>query len=186
MRAYATLTACTAALAAVLLLPANGHGKTAASDKADPGATQFLKEAASGGMAEVKLGGLAEQRAASDDVKNFGKRMVNDHTKANEDLKRVAAEKNVTLPSDVDHKDKEVYDRLSKLSGKAFDRAYMDLMVKDHEQDVAEFEKAARSKDPAVQAFAERTLPTLKDHLTDAQQIAASGGERPGAHPTAH
>ena len=186
MRAYAILTTCTAALAAVLLLPATGHGKTAASGNTDPGATQFLKEAASGGMAEVKLGGLAEQRATSDDVKNFGKRMVNDHTKANDELKRVAAEKNVTLPSDIDHKEKAVYDRLSKLSGKKFDRAYIDEMVKDHQGDVAEFEKAARSKDPEVQAFAERTLPTLQDHLTDAQRIAASGAERTAAHPTAH
>jgi len=135
---------------------------------------QFIEHAAIGGMAEVKLGQLAQQKAASDEVKNFGKRMVDDHSKANDELKRLASKKHVTLPKDVGAKHKSVYERLSKLSGQEFDREFMDTMAKDHQEVVAEFEKAAKSSDPDVQAFASRTLPTLHAHLDSAQQIVSS------------
>jgi putative membrane protein len=101
----------------------------------------FAKEAAQGGMAEVKLGQLAEEKGSSDSVKSFGKRMVDDHSKAGDKLKEVASRENITLPTDISAKDQATYDRLSKLNGAAFDRAYARDMVKDHETDVMAFKK---------------------------------------------
>jgi putative membrane protein len=135
--------------------------------------TTFVKKAAEGGLAEVQLGQLAAQKASSPEVKKFGQRMVDDHTKANEQLKQVAAEKNIDLPQQLNAKDKATKARLEKLSGDQFDRAYMKDMVKDHQKDVAEFQKQAQTgKDPAIKNFAQQTLPTLQSHLQEAQQIA--------------
>src|SRR5437899_6655685 len=105
----------------------------------------WMTKAAQGGMAEVELGKLAQTQGSSDAVKQFGQRMVDDHTKANEELTRIAADKGITLPSGLDAKNQATKDRLSKLSGKDFDRAYMEDMVKDHRGDVAEFKKEAAS-----------------------------------------
>ena len=124
----------------------------------------WMTKAAQGGMAEVELGKLAQTNASSDAVKQFGQRMVDDHTKAGEELARIAADKGITLPTGLDAKDQATKDRLSKLTGKEFDRAYMQDMVKDHRTDVAEFKKeAASGKDPEVKAFASKTLPTLRN-----------------------
>src|SRR5213595_641025 len=99
---------------------------------------QFVTKAAQGGMAEVELGQLAQQRASSDKVKEFGKRMSDDHSKANEELKKIAAQKQITVPSSVNAQQRATIDRLSKLKGAQFDRMYMQNMVKDHKEDVAE------------------------------------------------
>ena len=99
--------------------------------------------------------------------------MVDDHSKANEELKQLASSKNVNLPNEVSAKDKMTKERLSKLSGESFDRAYMQDMVKDHKKDVADFSRESNSaKDPDVKQFASKTLPTLKDHLKEAEGIA--------------
>jgi len=140
----------------------------------------FVKEAAIGGMAEVELGRLAADKASSADVKKFGQRMVDDHSKANDELKMVAMNKNITLPTAVDAKHKATEDRLSKLSGDAFDRAYMREMVADHVKDVAAFKRESQAgRDADVKAFATKTLPTLQDHLQMArmtdQQVVRSG-----------
>ena len=133
----------------------------------------FLKKAAQGGLAEVELGQLATQKASSEEVKKFGQRMVDDHTKANEQLKQVAAEKKMDLPRTLAAKDKATKARLEKLSGEQFDKAYMRDMVKDHQKDVAEFEHESKmAKDPAIKSFAEQTLPTLREHLKEAEKIA--------------
>ena len=135
--------------------------------------TTFVKKAARGGLAEVELGKLATEKASSEDVKKFGQRMVDDHSKANDQLKQVASEEHITLPEGLSAKVKASTDRLEKLSGEQFDRAYMRDMVKDHKQDVAEFEHASKSAhDPAVKSFATQTLPTLQDHLKEAERIA--------------
>jgi putative membrane protein len=133
---------------------------------------QFLKEAADGGMAEVELGQLAADKASSPEVKQFGERMVKDHSQANDQLKQLASQKGVTLPSSPSKKMQAKKDKLSKLSGDAFDRAYMADMVKDHKKDVAEFQRESTSgQDPDVKQFASQTLPTLKDHLKEAQSV---------------
>ena len=168
---FATLGA---AVAAMLL--ASPAGLRAAETKhhhaANPSSpTAFIKEAGAGGMAEVQLGNLAVERASSEDVKNFAKRMVDDHTKVGDDLQKVAQKKNVTLSKELDAKHKALYDRLAKLSGKEFDRAYMEAMLADHRADVAAFQRETKSSDADVRDFATRSLPTLEQHLASAEQI---------------
>ncbi len=131
----------------------------------------FVKEAAIVGMAEVEFGNLAKDKASSADVKQFGERMVTDHGKANDELKQWAQQKNVTLPTELDAKHKATLDRLSKLSGDTFDKAYMRDMVSDHEKDVAAFKKqSASAHDPDLKAWVSKTLPTLEDHLKMAHE----------------
>jgi putative membrane protein len=144
---------------------------------------EFVKEAAVGGMAEVEMGKLAADKASSDEVKKFGERMVEDHGKANDELKTLAQNKNITLPTSLDAKHKATLDRLSKLSGESFDRAYMQEMVKDHKKDVNEFRTESKSgKDPDVKAWAAKTLPTLEEHLKlaqDANKAVGTSGSMP-------
>ena len=146
--------------------------------EAGPGTSQagdqhFIKEAASGGMAEVELGQLAADKASSPEVKQFGERMVKDHSQANDQLKQIASQKGVTLSNSLSKKDQATKDKLSKLNGDAFDRAYMSDMVKDHKMDIAQFQRESSSgKDPDVKQFASQTLPTLKDHLKQAETVS--------------
>jgi len=119
----------------------------------------FMRKAAKGGMMEVAMGRLAEQDAQSDDVKSFGKRMVADHSKANNELKSVAEQKGVKLPT------KEPSEKWTS------DKAYMDMMVKDHEKDLAEFQEAAKTaSDPDVKKFAEDTAKVVQEHLDLAKE----------------
>jgi len=144
-------------------------GQLAGADQA------FLKEAATGGLMEVELGRLATEKASSPEVKQFGQRMVDDHGKANQELATIAQQKNVQVPTELTGKAKGDYDRLSKLSGEQFDRAYMQLMVRDHRKDVSDFRKQSTSaKDADVKSFASQTLPTLEDHLKMAEQTQSS------------
>jgi putative membrane protein len=137
----------------------------------------FVKKAAEGGLAEVELGNLAKDKASSPDVKQFGDRMATDHGKANDQLKDWAQKENVTLPTALTAKDKATRDRLSKLSGDAFDKAYMQEMVKDHQKDVTEFQKESKAaKDADLKAWAGQTLPTLQDHLKMARDTASKVG----------
>ncbi|MCU1257916.1 MAG: outer membrane protein [Bryobacterales bacterium] len=132
----------------------------------------FVAEAASGGMAEVELGKLATQKASDQRVKQFGQKMVDDHSKANDELKEIAAKENIPIPSTMNAKDKATVDKLSALSGPAFDRAYMKDMVADHKKDVAAFQKEANTgKDEAIKGFASKTLPILQEHLKLAEDI---------------
>ena len=147
--------------------------------------TLFVKHAAKGGLAEVELGQLAADHASSEEVKKFGQRMVTDHGKANDELKSLAQQKNITLPTEIDAADKALHDRLSKLSGAAFDRAYMQHMLADHRKDVNEFKhESTAGKDPDVKAWASKTLPTLEEHLKQAQDttkaVGTSGTARTG------
>ena len=127
---------------------------------------EFVMKAAIGGMAEVAGGQTATQNASNADVKAFGQRMVTDHSKANDELKQLATTKGLALPTAPDAEHQKKLDELSKKTGKAFDKAYMDDMVKDHEEDVAEFQKQSTSaQDPDLKSWAAKTLPTLQDHL---------------------
>jgi len=161
----------TAAAAAVLTLSVPGVSQTSLS-AAD---SKFVREAAAGGAAEVELGKVAEEKATNEKVKEFGRRMVQDHSKAGDELKTLAAKKGVTVPSGPDAKSKAVMTKLSALSGPAFDKAYMKNMVADHEKDVAEFRKEANSgQDADIKQWAATTLPTLEEHLKIAKD--AYGG----------
>jgi putative membrane protein len=164
-------------LAVTLLLTAAAHAQTGSSDRMKSGSDMvpmadqhFMMKAAQGGMAEVELGKLATQNASSQAVKDFGQKMVDDHSKANDELKGLAGRKNITLPTSPDAKDQATNDRLSKLTGAAFDRAYMRDMVADHKKDVADFQKEAMTgADPDVKTWASNILPTLQGHLQMAQ-----------------
>lgn len=146
-----------------------GTSNLASSDR------EFLVDAAHGGTAEVALGKLADEKASSPEVKQFAQRIVEDHGRANAELKTLARSKDITLSDDLDAAHKATKDRLEKLSGAAFDRAYMQEMVQDHEKDVREFRKQAQSaQDPDVKAWAAKTLPTLEEHYRLAQQASRS------------
>jgi putative membrane protein len=168
------------------------HHSMSPADNATSGSSQlsamdkhFIRKAAEGGLAEVELGKLATQKASSDEVKKFGQRMVDDHSKANDQLKQLAQQKGVDLPTQPDAKDKATKSRLEKLSGEQFDKAYMQDMVKDHTKDVSEFKKESTSaKDPDVKNFASQTLPTLQDHLKEAKSIAPKENKQASAKPS--
>lgn len=146
-----------------------GAGALSATDK------KFVTEAAQGGMEEVKLGNLALKNAQDTDVKSFGQHMVEDHSKANEELAGLAKSKHVTLPADVKPSDKALYNRLAKLHGRAFDKLYISEMVKDHKKDVGEFQHASTAcHDAELKAWAGKTLPTLEHHLQMAQDRQAA------------
>ena len=151
----------------------NSMAGTSSSHKLTSADRLFVKKAAEGGLAEVQLGQLATEKASSPEVKQFGQRMVDDHSKANDKLKQVASDEGVTVPDKLNAKDAATKARLEKLSGKTFDRAYMHDMVLDHTKDVSEFRMESKNaKDPAVKNFATETLPTLESHLKDAKSIA--------------
>jgi len=140
--------------------------------------SHFAREAASGGMSEVELGRLAVERATNSSVKAFGQRMVDDHSKANVELQQIASQAGIALPGQIDAKEKQTYAKLAALSGAAFDRAYIDDMVKDHKADIAAFEKASRaSGDSPIKKFATDKLPTLREHLKMAEEAQASLGK---------
>ncbi len=144
----------------------SGQNNLSAADK------KFMNEAARGGLAEVQLGQLASQRGSSTAVKQFGQQMVQDHTKANTQLKQLATQKGVTLPTTVGTANLKVKQQLSKLSKTSFDKAYLNNQIKDHVKDVTLFQGEAQGgQDPDVKAFAAQTLPIIQDHLQMAKSI---------------
>ena len=132
---------------------------------------KFIMETGQGGMMEVELAKLAVDKASNEEVKQFAQRLVDDHTKANDELMALASQKGVTIP----HDEKAMMkgkDKLSKLSGADFDREFISLMVKDHTKEVKEFEDVStKAKDTDVKDWAAKTLPTLREHLQMARDI---------------
>lgn len=125
----------------------------------------FAKQAAMGGMAEVKLSQLAMDRASSTEVKTFARRMVEDHSKANTELKQIAEKQKLVLPEKLDGKHQKAYDKLSKMSGADFDHEYMKTMMSDHDETVAKFkDESLYGQDPALKSFAMKTLPVIEKH----------------------
>jgi putative membrane protein len=149
-----------------------------AADKLSMSDSRFIKDAAGGGLLEVELGRLASEKAASPQVKEFGKKMEQDHGKVNTELKQLASANNVQIPAKLEGKEKSTYDRLAKLSGDRFDREYMKVMIDDHKTDVDHFKKQAEKADSQdVKSFASKALPTLERHL----EMAQSTGQQVGA-----
>jgi putative membrane protein len=136
-------------------------------DSADTeGDADFAVAAADGGMLEVQLGQLAVSRASAPSVKKFGQSMIDDHSKANEELKTLAAQKNITLPATLSEKNQKKYDELSGKSGGEFDKAYAKFMVEDHKEDIDEFKKEAeKGNDPDLKAWASGKVSVLEHHL---------------------
>ena len=153
------------ALAAVLCIPL--HLTSAADEEAGykptPFEKMFIKKAADAGMTEVELGKLAAEKGGSDEVKDLGNQMAKDHSKINDDLKEVAGKMNMTVPSEVSAKHHAAIEKMSNLSGAAFDKAYVTAMVMDHEKDIAEFEKADKEiKNPDLKGHRIRTADDEK------------------------
>ena len=135
---------------------------------------KFVTDATRGGMEEVQLGQLAQQKANNTAIRDFGQRMVTDHQKANDDLKQIVQKKGALIPTSLSHSETSTLEHLQKLSVADFDKAYISYMFRDHKKDVKEFEKATKNlSDPELKAFAEKTLPTLQEHLTQAQNLEA-------------
>ncbi len=133
---------------------------------------EFVKKAASGGMYEVELGKVASEKATMPEVKKFGEMMVTDHTKANEELKKIAKANKMDLPEAIMEKEQKMLDSLKKMKGPEFDKAYVADMVKDHEMDIAEFTRASKdAQNPDLREFAAKCLPTLKEHLKMVQEL---------------
>jgi len=140
-------------------------------------AKMFLRKAAEGGMAEVQLGQLASQKASSEDVKDFGSKMVKDHTDLNNEMKPIAESMGVMLPKKPSQKDQAEYDKLNGLSGNDFDTEYLTYMVKDHHMDLREFRmEAASTTDPTLKTAVEKGEKVIHEHLTMVEGLAKSKG----------
>src|SRR5215469_1316171 len=153
--------------------PAGQKSAKANASSLNSGDQQFIRKAAQGNLAEVELGKLAVQKSLSNDVKRFGQQMVDDHGKAMDHLKQLAAKKALRLPSSPDASMSATAKRLSKLSSDQFDNAYMAQMLKDHKVDVDDFRKENKiTPDRDIRGFVTETLPILEDHLKEAETIA--------------
>jgi len=148
----------------------------------EPGGTitdeQFVAKATSAGSAEVEAGKLALRGSQTEEVKTFAQRMITDHTKANQELLILAGKKRIPVPKQIDAKHQQMLDRLARLQGSELDKAYAEQMVKDHKEAVELFEAESRhGKDAELKAFADRTLPTLKEHHRMARKLAGEKDE---------
>jgi putative membrane protein len=155
--------------------PANTNAQSqAGAQKASKADQAFVKEAIQGDLSEVKVGQLAQQKGQSQDVKSFGQMLQQDHSQNLQQAQQLAQQVGVTPPTEPNAKQKAMYDKLSKLNGAQFDKAFAKDMVKDHKEDIAKFQKEAKSKGEVAQ-FAQQTLPVLQKHLQTAQSIQNSG-----------
>ena len=136
----------------------------------------FIEKVAHHNLAEIELGKLAEKNASSEDVKRFGREMVDDHTKANEELKKIADSRGINFPTEADRGHRRDLDKLQKETGDKFDKDFTNRMVSDHKSDVKDFHKEAtnRKADPDVKSFAEKNEPVIQKHLDMAQQMESS------------
>jgi putative membrane protein len=161
MRRPAIVSLLAACFGLAVALPARGVDSDA----------EFVKMAASDGMAEVELGKHASAHAESSDVRAFGKRMVEDHTKAGQELEAVAKSQGLTVPKQMMDDHRKTVSDLSAKSGKEFDEDYIDDMVEDHQHAVDAFRAQAEQGETAVDRFAAKTLPTLEAHLAQAKAL---------------
>jgi putative membrane protein len=137
----------------------------------------FLRKAAEGGIAEVKLGQLAAQKASSEDIKDFGQKMVDDHTKLNLEMAQVADSMGVMLPKSMNKEDQAEYDKLNALSGNDFDVEYLSFMVKDHHKDLHEFRMEAGSHaDPTLHNEVVKAQSVIHEHTVMVDKLARARG----------
>jgi putative membrane protein len=147
----------------------------AASAALSSGDRNFVQAATSGGLAEVATAQLVQQRSASPQVRKFADRMIADHTQANSELQQIVEQQDITLSTQPIGKDAAAEAKLRSLNGAAFDRAYLQAAVSDHQQAIALFSREASSgQDPALKAFAQQKLPMLQQHLQLAQSLNSS------------
>jgi putative membrane protein len=143
--------------------------------KASPADMDFAKKVAAGGEAEVQVTALAEQKGSANEVKDLASRLHTDHMKANDELKKIASQKGWTLPTEPTADQKAKKEKLEKLSGSAFDKEFVTMMVTNHRMNIPNFEReASKGTDPDLKQFASNILPTLKEHLAMAQKAQKS------------
>jgi putative membrane protein len=164
---------------------AQATSQSMSKSASQPAGQKFIKEAIRGNLAEVKVGQLAQDKGASQGVKDFGAALVKDHEKANQDATQAAQQMNVTPPDKPAMKEQATYTKLAALSGKQFDRQFIKAMVKDHKEDIAKYQQEANKTGPAAD-YAKQALPTLKAHLKMAEDLergehVASTSESPKA-----
>ena len=158
-------------IAVVLLCGQFGFSQNTTS--ASSSDRKFVKSALEGGNAEVKLGQLAAQKGSSEDVKQFGQKMVDDHTKLGDQMKQIAQQQGMQVPGGISAKNKALETKLSGLSGDDFDKAYIKAMVQDHKKDLSEFKKEASSgNDTSIKDAASKGAQVISEHLQMAQQMA--------------
>ncbi len=173
----------TLAFCAALVFASNGM--SADKDTLDSTDVKFVKQEAAAGMAVVKLAGLGAQKAVRADVKAFAEMIVTDHTKANEELTKLAATKGVELSAVIEPKHAETFQDLEKTESADFDKEFLNVAVSGHKKCVSNFEDAAKdSKDSDVRMWAEKTLPTLKAHLAQAQALSSGSSTNSAASST--
>lgn len=144
-----------------------GPAMTVSADDA-----KFATMAANGGMTEIELSKLAETKATNAQVKAFAAMMVKDHSAAGKELMAVAKAKNITLPATIDNDSQKAVSDLNAKTGADFDKAYVNAMVDDHKKTVSAFEDASKNlKDPDLKGFVDKTLPTIKMHLSHIQKL---------------
>jgi putative membrane protein len=179
----------TAVAALLIALPAAGFAQSAPTRSA-PSSTptaasasatdkDFLTEAIQGDASEVKLGELAEKNGGSTQMKDFGKTLVTDHTKAGDQVKATAKEVGVSVKEEPNSEQQRDYDKLSKLKGAAFDREFARMSVEDHQKDIAKFQKEADAKSGPISEMAQQQLPTLKKHLQMAESLQKQQASAP-------
>jgi putative membrane protein len=168
-------TAIVVATALIVVQAHSAHAQSAPAPDRD-----FMIEAARGGIAEVEMGRLAAQRAASEPVRQFAQKMVTEHGAANQDLMQLAQQKGVILPQEMDAAHRATMDRLATLSGAAFDQAYMNEMMKDHHHAAALYTREAREgQDADVRALANKGLTRISEHQRLAFDIHSRMAQAP-------
>ena len=184
MQKFVAITAVMCSLAIGSVAAQGGSQPTKADQRADQKADQkgadamFMHQAAMSSMAEVAHGKQAQANGSHAEVTKYAQRMIADHTKANEELKGLASKKGVTLPAELDQKHQAMQQKLEKMKGADFDRAYMQHMVQAHKEAVTLFQNEAKNgKDADARAWAEKTLPILQEHLKMATEINAKVGK---------
>jgi putative membrane protein len=170
----ASIVSATAVVLGLIVGTAFGEGGGYKMGGGDP--ATFVEKAALDGMTEVELGKIAQQNAESKDVKAFGARMVKDHSKANAELKSIAQSRGLQVPAKLDEEHQAMVDKFSAMSGAQFDAAYAKNMSEDHAKAIALFKEASEGSDPQLAGFAQKTLPTLKEHKAMADKLVTSTG----------
>ena len=157
----------------------SSHSAMSSMSKPSASDMTFAKKASAANLAEVQLGQLASSHAQSQAVKDFGARMVTDHTKAQDKLTAIASAQNMTLPTSPMAKQQKLITKMQGLNGAAFDKMYSTSAVKDHKEDVALFKKESmKGKDSQLKSFAASTLPTLEEHLKMAKALPDNSGDK--------
>ena len=145
---------------------------TAETEKLSPAGEAFVRDAQQGAKGEVALGQLAADKAQNSEIRDFGMRLIKDHSKSNKELLEFASRRDITLENDLSEEHQQLSDKLSKLSGEDFDKEFVSAMIEDHQKDIAKFKTAADTlSDSFVVTFARQTLPTLNEHLRIAETL---------------